>query len=212
MKLTHYRSYIAVFVLLLFYVFGFRGMINAAERDWFVSKTPLNLILTTGLFLWANKDYRPRFLALCAMIWVICFFVEVAGVSTRVLFGSYDYGQTMGLQWLKVPLLIGANWLVLVLSTAGIVQNLRVPVAIRWLLAAALMVALDWVIEPIAMQLDFWNWENGIIPLQNYIAWFVVAFAMQALLHTVKPKLNTALCVFIYAIQLLFFAGLHWGL
>lgn len=212
MKLTHYRFYIAVFVMLLFYVFGFRGMINPAERDWFVSKTPLNLVLTTGLFLWANKDYRPRFMAVCALIWVLCFFVEVAGVSTRVIFGSYDYGKTMGLQWLNVPLLIGANWLVLVLSTAGMVQHLRMPAAVKWALAAALMVALDWVIEPIAMQLDFWQWENGVIPLQNYIAWYVVAFAMQALLHTAKPKLDTVLCVFIYVIQLLFFAGLHWGL
>lgn len=212
MKLTHYRLYIAAAVLLLFYVSGFIGMCNPEERAWFVSKTPLNLLLTTGLFLWANKDYRPRFLLVCALIWVLCFFVEVAGVSTRLIFGSYDYGKAMGLQWLNVPLLIGANWLVLTLSTAGMMHALRVPNIARWAIAASLMVALDWVIEPIAMQLDFWMWENGIIPLQNYIGWFVVAFAMQALLHTVKPKLNTVLCVFIYAIQLLFFAGLHWGL
>ncbi|OLY91180.1 putative membrane protein [Cnuella takakiae] len=212
MKLTHYRFYIAAFVLLLFYVFGFRGMCNPAERDWFVSKTPLNLVLTTGLFLWANKDYRPRFLVVCALIWVLCFFVEVAGVTTRVIFGNYDYGRSLGVQWLQVPLLIGANWLVLVLSTAGMVQHLRMPVWARWALAAALMVALDWVIEPIAMQLDFWQWENGIVPLQNYIAWYVVAFAMQALLHLAKPRLETTLCIFIYLIQLLFFAGLHWGL
>lgn len=212
MRLSNYRFFIAVAILLLFYVSGFIGMCTPEERDWFVSKTPLNLLLTTGLFVWANRDYRPRFLLVCGLVWVLTFFVEVAGVSTRVIFGSYDYGKSMGLQWLNVPLLIGANWLVLTLSAAGMVQHLRVPNTVRWALAAALMVALDWVIEPIAMQLDFWMWEGGMIPLQNYIAWFVVAFAMQGLLHIAKPKLDTALCVFIYGIQLLFFAGLHWGL
>jgi putative membrane protein len=37
------------------------------------------------------------------------------------------------------------------------------------------MTLLDVLIEPVAIESDFWHWTNGSIPLYNYISWFFVA-------------------------------------
>ncbi|MDC1230112.1 carotenoid biosynthesis protein, partial [bacterium] len=43
-------------------------------------------------------------------------------------------------------------------------------------LGASLMTGLDVILEVSAPRFDFWEFENGIIPIQNYIGWFVTAF------------------------------------
>jgi uncharacterized membrane protein len=43
-------------------------------------------------------------------------------------------------------------------------------------MAALLMVALDVLIEPVAVALDFWQWENAVIPIQNFVMWFANGF------------------------------------
>jgi putative membrane protein len=32
--------------------------------------------------------------------------------------------------------------------------------------------------EPTAIELDYWKWENGIIPIYNYISWFLVSISV----------------------------------
>ena len=203
------RTTIAVAVMLLFYGCGLIGISIPATKDWFLAATPLNLVLTLGLFLWANDFYPLRFVLMCFFIYGLAFFVEVAGVHTQKMFGSYWYGQTLGLKWLNVPLLIGANWLLLVLCTAGMVQAVKVPAMLRWLLAAVLMTALDWLIEPVAVRLHFWQWQNNHIPLQNFVGWFITSFVLQVLLHRVRPQLDKWLCFFVFGLQVVFFSVLQ---
>lgn len=203
------RFVIAVAVMLLFYGCGLIGISIPATRDWFLAATPLNLVLTLGLFLWANNWYPLRFVLMCALIYAISFLVEVAGVHTQKLFGVYWYGQTLGLKFLDVPLLIGTNWLLLVLCTAGMMQTAKLPAIVRWLGAAILMTALDWLIEPVAVRLHFWQWQNNHIPLQNFVGWLITSFVLQALLYMVRPQLNKLLCCFVFGLQVLFFAMLQ---
>jgi hypothetical protein len=41
-------------------------------------------------------------------------------------------------------------------------------------LVAAFGLLFDIIMEPVAIALDFWRWPMDIVPLQNYIAWFVL--------------------------------------
>jgi putative membrane protein len=47
--------------------------------------------------------------------------------------------------------------------------------------AAALMVVYDFTLEPAAIHFDMWTWAGGAVPLQNYLAWFVIAFLLNSL-------------------------------
>jgi putative membrane protein len=40
------------------------------------------------------------------------------------------------------------------------------------------MTALDYFVEPVAMALGFWHWENDVIPLQNYMMWFITSLVI----------------------------------
>jgi putative membrane protein len=103
------------------------------------------------------------------------------GIHTGFPFGNYEYGQTLGFKLFEVPLVIGVNWLLLVYLTGNLFAK---KIKNDWLaacLAALLMVAIDFFIEPVAINLDFWSWEGNIIPISNYLGWLGVSFIIQLL-------------------------------
>jgi putative membrane protein len=136
------------------------------------------------------------------------FFVEVAGVRTGLLFGFYEYGPTLGAQWLGVPLIIGVNWLILTYTTGVLARYLPLSDFARAVVAALLMVGLDACLEPVAVRYDFWQWRYDVIPLQNFKGWFVVALFLQVFFNRTDFVKRNALAPFVYMLQLLFFLAL----
>ena len=146
----------------------------------FLTLVPYNLILTFLLcffYVSIKKYYRPILL-----LFLIGYFIELIGVKTGFLFGEYSYGDTLGLKILDVPVVIGLNWSILCLATFSLFS---VFIKNRFLLpffSSICMVLLDFLIEPVAPLLDFWSWNNAVIPLSNYRDWFVVALINQSVL------------------------------
>ena len=88
-----------------------------------------------------------------------------------------NYGATLGVSFLNVPITIGINWLVLVLATQAVVEEWNVGGKIgKAALGAGLMTALDVLIEPVAIHFDFWHWSGGQVPIQNFGAWWLASF------------------------------------
>jgi putative membrane protein len=111
--------------------------------------------------------------------------LEYLGVISGRIFGSYSYGPILQPQLLGVPLAIGFAWLAMVLSSAGIADLLTAragggPPWVRIPFIALLMVLFDWIMEPAAIKLGYWSWQNGEIPWQNYLAWFLFAMLYAA--------------------------------
>jgi putative membrane protein len=95
-----------------------------------------------------------------------------------MIFGHYEYGPTLGRHILDVPPVIGLNWVLVMLGAillAGRVTRRAFP---RALLAGALAVIFDIVMEPVAIHLDYWTWDNVAVPLQNYVAWGVIGLVI----------------------------------
>ena len=67
------------------------------------------------------------------------------------------------------------------------------------------MVFLDVLIEPIAPLLDFWTFEGGHAPYQNYLGWALVAFPLQWIFHFSGLELKGWFYHNLYLLQLLFF-------
>jgi putative membrane protein len=42
--------------------------------------------------------------------------------------------------------------------------------------------------EPAAVNLGFWSWEGGQIPLLNYISWFLISLFLLAVFALMKMK------------------------
>ena len=200
------KSQISVFAIWLVTISGMIG-IWLGHGDWFLPKTPFNLLLGAGLLYW-NFPLKNswRSITIWTLVYVLGMGAEVVGVNTGLLFGNYRYGENLGLKLFGVPLLIGINWVVLTFLTATICKRFIEHKWLALICGAALMVALDFFIEPIAPIFDFWHWEAGYAPLKNYVDWFWVSFLMQVLVNKELPEEKHPLPIYHFASQVLFFA------
>ena len=71
-----------------------------------------------------------------------------------------------------------------------------------------MLVLLDWLIEPVAVKYDFWQWTNTVVPMQNYIAWFIISALLLFIFNKFEFQKNNKLAQALYIIQLVFFASL----
>jgi putative membrane protein len=188
---------------------GLLGILIPEYRFYFLGLSPFNLLLTLALFSLANREFDRMFVLLFSIICIVGFFVEVLGVATGAIFGVYHYGEALGMQGLNVPFIIGVNWYLLAMATYEAFHYKRIHKLMRALLSAALMTFIDVLIEPLSAKLDFWYWSENIAPLQNYIAWFVVAFLFQLIIQQFRPQVNKTAAIFVIALQIIFFTSLH---
>ncbi len=145
----------ALIILLVVHFFGILGLIYLSTRPYFEMATPVNLLLTFVLLFYFHKDWNKAFLAFALSTYLIGFLVEVAGVHTSLIFGSYAYGDSLGPKLWEVPLIIGINWLVLTYASGVVSTALTSNKLIGILVGSLLMVGLDFLIEPVAIVLDF---------------------------------------------------------
>lgn len=179
-KLTTYEK--RVFLLMaIFYLVGIILHIIPSTLPLMLIFTPYTLLATAVVGFFSERKNKSL------IIWALTTFLstltlEILGVQTGLVFGSYGYGKTLGFSLLGVPLLIGINWTVIILGAITIIEKrISHPIAVA-LITASFTVFFDWIMEPVAIAFDYWSWAGQAIPLQNYIAWFVIAFLF-ALLH-----------------------------
>jgi putative membrane protein len=182
------KNNISIFAIWLVTISGLIG-IYLGHLDWFISKTPLNLILGATLLYW---NFPPKNGLRSWMIWLIVYSigmtVELIGVNTSLLFGNYHYGENLGIKIMGVPLLIGINWVVLTFLTASLAKRYISNKWLAILTGSILMVVLDFFIEPIAPIFDFWHWAEGYAPLRNFTDWFIVSFILQMIVRNDLPE------------------------
>ncbi|MCC6584572.1 MAG: carotenoid biosynthesis protein [Chitinophagales bacterium] len=202
--------YIHSFNLIIIYIVGICGIAftNSNQQLLFLQITPLNLIITIFFTLLFHKKWNSTFIASALIVLLFGFFVEVIGVKTGVIFGTYWYGKTLGFKLLEVPVLIGANWFLLVYLISVVFNNIK-NIFLFAGISAAVMTLLDVFIEPVAIRLDFWQWQNNVIPLQNYIAWYLISFLLFLFFRKVYGNTQNRIAIIVLAIQFLFFAVLN---
>ena len=106
--------------------------------------TPINLFFTLVL-LFVNLKNPDRRMAWAAILaFTLGMLVEILGVNYGLIFGSYSYGENLGVKIFGVPVLIGANWVMLSFITGAIGdvlwKNNKILAAIS---GAVLMVLID---------------------------------------------------------------------
>ncbi|MEM8896716.1 MAG: carotenoid biosynthesis protein [Bacteroidota bacterium] len=209
MERKKYSWKIGLGILVLFHLVGVIGLSQGYTQNLFLLLTPFNLILSTFVLAYYHEEWSMPFVIASVSTFVMGWGVEVLGVQTGVIFGVYSYGEGLGWGLFGVPLSMGLNWMLLVYTTAIMARKVPVPTFLQAVIASALMVMLDVVIEPVAISLDFWSWETELIPVQNYIAWFVIAWLMVMGVNQVKTPIHNPLAEAYYLIQLGFFGMFH---
>ena len=137
------------------------------------------------------------------------FLIECVGVATGKIFGNYRYGITLGSKLMEVPPIIGFNWLMLIMASGQIANKLKINIWLKAGIGSIMLVLLDFLIEPIAIQYDFWSWQNNQIPFQNYSSWFIVAYLFLLFYLKNNSKADNKAAQWLYLFQIIFFLTLN---
>lgn len=198
----------AVGLLAVMHLAGIIGYITPGLRDLFLLLTPFNLVCMTAVLLYFQRTRSSRFIIYIVCAFILGFIAEAIGVSTGYLFGDYAYGKTLGPKLLGVPLVIGLNWVSLTCISGVLCDRLPLPDVLKAFIGAMGLVLLDVVIEPVAIQYDFWQWQGGIIPWGNYIGWLLIGFLILLIFYRLKFNKQNPMALPVFIIQLLFFLTL----
>lgn len=213
---------IATAMAVLFHSIGLVGLLFF-NKEFFLAATPLNLLLSFSLVIWTQEQKNAPFFIFLAACFLVGIGVEMVGINTGILFGSYAYGDVLGPKFRNVPLLIGINWFIIIYCCGIGIHTLlmkainrvaadsgKTPMALKALSVivdgATLAVIFDWLMEPVAVKLGYWVWlGDGSIPMFNYLCWFVVSLLLLAGFHFAKFSKQNKFAVNLLLIQLMFF-------
>jgi putative membrane protein len=200
------RILTAKFLLAVFFSVGIAGMAVTATRGLFISLTPLALLLSIAAVIIFHKphDLRKEILFFL-FIFLAGFFVEVIGVKTGRIFGIYKYGQGLGPKILETPVMIGANWALLVYCTAAMTGRFGIPDFLKIISASALMLTYDVILEQAAPVMNMWNFEGDTVPWRNYASWFLISVIFHSLLKLSGISIEKRIAPYVLYVQAAFF-------
>lgn len=197
-----------IIFLIAFYIVGIIELSIPISKDLFTKLTPFALLFSFILLLiYQDNKFNYKYLAAFLIVYVLGLSVEIAGVETGIIFGEYHYGDGLGIKIADVPLMIGVNWLLLVYLTFGIFHFIKNSFS-KITIAAITMVFYDFFVEQVTDFMDMWYWEKESVPLENYIAWFVISFIMLNIFSIFKIETKNKLSKPIFIIQIVFFAAI----
>ena len=213
---------VALSIALLFHISGLIGILFTSYEHWFIQNTAINLLLMCVLLILTQPQKNRNFFLFLIVTYISGFAVEVIGANTSFLFGDYEYGDVLGAGFFGVPLIIGINWFIVIYCTGVVTQIYEnrmlkrleardITVSIRMKIisfvtdAALLCVLFDWLMEPVAVKLGYWQWHNDEIPFFNYISWFIISALLLALFRRLDFRRHNIFAVHLFVIQLLFF-------
>ncbi|HXL58075.1 MAG TPA: carotenoid biosynthesis protein [Chitinophagaceae bacterium] len=220
------KNNIALFLALLFHACGAIGILFTPYKQWFVSNTPVNLLLMTALLVFTQKEKNLPFYFFILLCYATGMITEIIGVNTGYLFGRYAYGRVLGPKLFGVPWIIGTNWFIAVFCSANIVfrlnewvykklsSDMRPSLIVQlfsFVFDAALLATLfDYILEPSAVQFGFWKWlPKGAIPIYNFVCWFIISAALLTAFRLLKFNKHNQFAIHLLIIQVLFFLVLQ---
>jgi putative membrane protein len=204
-KLNFFRG------LTIIYAVGFLGHLILPLRPLMLTMTPYVLLIAGGIVLLpVIRDKNWRTIAWLLAAGIVTFFVEVAGVTTGKIFGQYSYTNILGTHLFGVPPLIGFNWMLVLFGSVNLAQIIsrRRPLTIA--IAALCAPLFDYTMEPVAISLQYWQWQTGTPPVQNYIVWGVISAILCSVYVLLRCSTQRALPTFYLGVQFVFFSILNF--
>jgi putative membrane protein len=220
------KQNIATAIAILFHVIGLIGILFTPYKDWFIQNTSLNLCLMAVLLIWNQPQKNISFFGFVTVVFITGMLTEVIGINTGRLFGNYTYGTVLGIKFRGVPWLVGLNWFVVIFCSGTCMIKLQQwfkrkfekeeqelsprMAAVSLIIDGALLATFfDWVMEPVAVKLGFWQWQNSVVPFYNYLCWFIISAILLLVYRWFTFNKDNHFAVHLFIIQTLFFLALR---
>lgn len=203
-----------LFSIIFLYVFFIAGIIWhvwSLTQDLMLKITPYGLLFASLLVLYPFiKGKNNKLLIWVVVTYAFTYLIEIIGVKTGIIFGSYSYGFVLGPKIFDVPIIIGLNWVVVILGAIMISKIFTINLLLSSLITGLLAVIFDLSLETVAMKFGYWFWQWNSVPFQNYLAWFVISFLAALFYNYLNINLKNTLPKHYFYAQMIFFIGLNY--
>jgi putative membrane protein len=197
------------YFLYIIFAVGIAGHVIPAYKSLMLSLTPITLLITSAAVITSFiKEKNSKVFHCLIFFCAITFLIEVVGVKTGLIFGRYVYGNTLGQKVFDVPLIIGINWVLIILGAIGIANRLTKKINVIPLIAASIALVFDIILEPVAIKFNYWTWANSSVPFQNYAAWFFISFFAAIVFVKLKITYETEIPRHYLFVQAVFFMSI----
>lgn len=195
-----------LFLYIIMFSVGVAGHLVEQLKGLIIPLTPFTLLFLGAVTVLSSAEsINKNFLIWFVITYIITFILEAVGVKTGMIFGEYAYGSTLGVKLFEVPLIIGFNWVLVILGSMVLASKFTSNIYLAALITGITSVIFDIILEPVAISLDYWQWSGGAIPLQNYIAWFVISFLSALFYKMMKIEYKSLSPVHYLTAQAVFF-------
>ena len=193
----------SIFFVWLINISGFFGILSD-QKEFFLSSSPYVLTMTLFLLI-VNNSLEKKFLLRLFYVFFLGLTVEIIGVNFSFFFGEYEYGENLGFKIFNVPIVIGFNWVLLIILTGNFAHNIFPKSIIsKILFGSTLMILLDLLIEISAPKLNYWEFATHPVPFSNYLWWFIFSVLFH-IIYQSKEKKESIVSTNILIIHFLFF-------
>ncbi|OED44295.1 hypothetical protein AB832_02130 [Flavobacteriaceae bacterium (ex Bugula neritina AB1)] len=204
------KSIISIILIWLFNFTEITGVLFG-YKEKVMTFAPVKLLVYLGIILWNSERNKKLFLGLL-IPFGFGMFIEYVGVNYDSVFGTYEYGENLGIKLFGVPLLIGFNWAMITYCTSAIAEKISPKIIVTSILGALLFVALDIVVEFSAPRFDFWELKSGIPFLREYFWWLIASFITHLLFLKIYNKsfkypiaVHVFIALFVFSTVFIFF-------
>jgi bisanhydrobacterioruberin hydratase len=195
------------------YLAGIIGLSFSSTQTFFQFLTPFHLLSSFVFLILTQENRNTAFWKFVILAVSVGYLIEVLGVKTQMIFGAYEYQTTLGLKILDVPPMIGINWFLMVFCVGILIEKIsekKSNIFLKTALGAIVLTIFDYIAEPVAISQNMWTWTYSTPPLQNYIAWFIVAFVLLFACLRLKFTKNNPLAIALFIFQIIFFGVLRF--
>jgi putative membrane protein len=203
---------LTLFLLILMHIAGIIGLHWSVTYSYFKYLIGFNLILTAVLLFSFQKKMSIHFIIAISIAFLGGFGVEVLGVHTGIIFGIYHYEWALGGKLMKVPILIGLNWAVLIYCCAHLADkfdflsnHFLIQKIFKSVIVASCMTFLDFFIEPFAIKFEMWQWKDNLIPVQNFVGWWITSLILSFIFFSFPFERKNPLAIPLFFILCGFF-------
>lgn len=196
-------------IIYILFIAGAIGYTLPSTRHLMVSLTPILIMVSSMLVLFYElKEGNLGFFIWGLMVASFILFTEAISIRTGLIYGWFTYGSGLGARITDVPVIIGINSVFLIAGAAVIASYAGRGLFLSPLLVSVFIVIFDLFLEAAAVKLGYINWQNNIIPLQNYYAWIIISYFISFTYYFYGVSNRSTLPAKYFIAQLLFFCYL----
>lgn len=162
------------------------------------------LILIGLIAIYEQQNISLKHYIFIGFVFISSILAEYVGVSSGILFGDYSYNVNFEPSVFGVPLAIGFAWISTFFG-ANQFSNKFKNILVYSLLVGTIMTLFDYLMEPAAINLNYWVWDSVNVPLKNYLTWFGLSFIFAFISKVFKLEFKSKNLTHLMYAQALYF-------